>query len=163
MSLFLKILGNKRGSVSSPQELLCPFKEIVATQRIKSQSDGEKVYPQVFVHLPYTCYWIVSFTGGDLLLPVDNDFRSFRLDNNGFWYYKPGQSPATATDGRGNKICDPRKTVYEPHEFFRFMYADRWSTPSGKFFVVLPAVETFRQTFIGRYYHRPQNLTKRYL
>ena len=89
----------------------------------------------MFVHLPYTCYWIVSFTGGDLLLPVDNDFRSFRLDNNGFWYYKPGQSPATATDRRGNKICDPRKTVYEPHEFFRFMYAERWSTPSGKFFV----------------------------
>ena len=65
--------------------------------------------------------FIFTFTG------VVNDYHWYRLDNNGDWSHKPGQTPATNLDGDGNRIRDPRNAANGliPYEFVCFMKINR--------------------------------------
>ena len=76
-------------------------------------------------NLLHTSYCVLSFTGGDPRIPVDSDYHFFRLDNNGYWSHKPGESLATDLDDKGNKIRDARQAVYEPYKFVCFMTTNR--------------------------------------
>jgi len=64
------------------------------------------------------------------LFVQDYRYHWYRLDANGFWSHKPGQTRATDLDGaeekKKKKIKDPRKAnlgVYK--EFICFMTTDR--------------------------------------
>ena len=47
----------------------------------------------------------------------------YRLDDNGLWSQKPGQTKATIYDGKGHLITDPRKAANAgiPYKFVAFM------------------------------------------
>jgi hypothetical protein len=58
----------------------------------------------------------------------DSDFHWYRLDSNGRWSHKPGQTPKTNLDGAGNVIADPRNAANDPngpnYAFVTFMTVD---------------------------------------
>lgn len=58
---------------------------------------------------------------------IVNDYHWYRLDSNGQWSHKAGQTPATNLDGRGNTISDPRRAANGliPYEFVCFMKINR--------------------------------------
>ncbi|PFX30562.1 Insoluble matrix shell protein 1 [Stylophora pistillata] len=96
-----------------------------ADARASSESDG-----CVFV----TAETTMSAPSGDEHLAalfvstrVVNDYHWYRLDNNGYWSHKPGQTPATNLDGDGNRIRDPRNAANGliPYEFVCFMKINR--------------------------------------
>jgi hypothetical protein len=57
--------------------------------------------------------------------PGLKDYHWYRLDNNGLWSHKPGSTPATTVDGKGNEITDPRNAANSgiPYKFVAFMYS----------------------------------------
>ncbi|XP_078382118.1 uncharacterized protein LOC144664781 [Oculina patagonica] len=56
------------------------------------------------------------------------DYHWYRLDKDGTWSHKPGQTPVTQLDYAGNTINDPRAAAvapYLPYQFVTFMHCDR--------------------------------------
>ncbi|KAL9961485.1 hypothetical protein ACROYT_G030432 [Oculina patagonica] len=64
---------------------------------------------------------------GQFGCPWDCDYHWYRLDNNGHWSHKAGQTPATDRDGNGDRIVDPRKAAngWIPYQFVCFMTIDK--------------------------------------
>ena len=52
------------------------------------------------------------------------DHHWYRLDNNGQWSHKPGETRVTQTDNGGNPIADPRFSNNGAYQFAFFMISD---------------------------------------
>ena len=102
---------------------------------------GYSVSHPLFSHLPYTYSPHYSrvpapcpspqyiFFSPLYLLGVD--FHWYRLDNNGQWSHKPGETSVTDTDNIGNVITDPRVAPMGFYQFVTFMTADRNTVTIG--------------------------------
>ncbi|KAL9963288.1 hypothetical protein ACROYT_G032473 [Oculina patagonica] len=53
------------------------------------------------------------------------DFHWYRLDADGTWSHKPGQTPVTQLDNAGNPINDPRNAAMAGYQFVTFMTCNR--------------------------------------
>ena len=53
------------------------------------------------------------------------DFHWYRLDRNGFWSHKPGETAPTNRDNNGHPIFDPRLANIGTYEFVAFMFVDK--------------------------------------
>lgn len=53
------------------------------------------------------------------------DFHWYRLDSNGRWSHKAGESPATDLDDNGDQIDDPRTSANGDYEFVCFMTTNK--------------------------------------
>lgn len=79
------------------------------------------------------------------------DFHLYRLDNNGTWSHKPGQTRATNLDDAKRVITDPRTADTGVYEFVCFMIAEEDSVVNASqlnvnqlnvsFLVVPPAIK----------------------
>lgn len=56
--------------------------------------------------------------------PLGVDFHWYRLDNNGRWSHKPGDTRPTDRDNAGNQITDPRAAALGRYQFVSFMTSD---------------------------------------
>ena len=54
----------------------------------------------------------------------DGDHHWYRLDNNGQWSHKPGETQVTQTDNGKNPIADPRVSNNGAYQFAYFMISD---------------------------------------
>ena len=86
---------------------------------LKKRNNYEANYNKTTSH-------IISSTG-PFGCPYDCDYHWYRLDDNGLWSHKPGQTPATDKDGKGQAILDPRDAANGdiPYKFVCFMTIDR--------------------------------------
>ncbi|MFL9897890.1 hypothetical protein PQR71_06910 [Paraburkholderia fungorum] len=57
-----------------------------------------------------------------LVLAVNYDYHWYRLDSNGLWSHKPGQTPARNTDNAGALITDPQHCSRAPYGLFCGFY-----------------------------------------
>ncbi len=53
-----------------------------------------------------------------LVIAPDYDYHWYRLDSNGKWSHKPGQTPAKNTDNNGQLITDPKTCSKYPYTEF---------------------------------------------
>ena len=59
------------------------------------------------------------------------DFHWYRLDNNGRWSHKPGETQASQLDNANAPIGDPRNCALGAYVFARFMIADPLTNQIG--------------------------------
>ena len=77
-------------------------------------------------YVSYGCQLLLSvFLFFFILCCLGVDYHFYRLDDNGLWSQKLGQTAATNHDGDGNLISDPRTAVNLPfgpdYKFVSFM------------------------------------------
>lgn len=63
------------------------------------------------------------------------DFHWYRLDNNGQWSHKPGQTQVSQLDNANAPIVDPRICALGAYVFQRFMVADPLTNRIGGNFI----------------------------
>ena len=59
------------------------------------------------------------------------DFHFYRLDSNGRWSHKPGETQVSQLDDANVLIVDPRTCVHGAYVFERFMVADQTTNQIG--------------------------------
>ena len=59
---------------------------------------------------------------------MGGDFHWYRLDSNGTWSHKPGQTGATVLDDAKRPIIDPRTADTGVYKFVCFMVISRNTT-----------------------------------
>ena len=59
---------------------------------------------------------------------MGGDFHWYRLDNNGTWSHKPGQTGATDLDYANRPITDPRTADTGVYKFVCFMMVNQTAT-----------------------------------
>ena len=59
------------------------------------------------------------------ILLLNLDFHWYRLDSNGRWTHKLGETAPTNKDNNGDEIVDPRIADTGDYQFVTFMFVDK--------------------------------------
>ena len=85
-------------------------------------AEDAKQLPSHSLNLVALVFWPPEYIEGEIMF----DFHWYRLDNNGMFSHKPGQTAATNVDNSGKLIKDPRYADRGPYtEFVGFMETRR--------------------------------------